>query len=380
VDVDFRSVIDIAQRRFPPLATRLAMAAGVAVLAGSLPLRECAGATAQPRAVTPRGDLPTEERAIIGIFERSKRSVVHISTSERVLDLWTRNVSSIPRGTGSGFVWDDQGSIVTNYHVIADAAEARVRLNDGRDYPATLIGASPAHDLAVLRIRVPSDRPPSLPLGTSRDLKVGQRVYAIGNPFGLDWSLSTGIVSALDRSLSGERGGVEHLIQTDAAINPGNSGGPLLDSAGRLVGVNTAIYSPSGASAGVGFAVPVDTVNRVVPELIATGKYTPPVLGVDTDEGLRELLSRRLGVEGAPVLRVTPNSPAAGAGLRAARIGSGRSVVPGDIIVAINDRPVPTVAKFLAVLDDFAAGDKVKLTVWREGRVLIVEVVLVAGR
>ena len=355
---------------------RAALAAAAAILPS--PGLECA--EARPRAVTPRGELLTEERATIGVFERSKRSVVHISTRERVLDLWTRNVHSIPRGTGSGFFWDDQGSIVTNYHVIAGAAEARVRLNDGRDFPAQLVGVSALHDLAVLRIRVPSDRPAPLPLGTSRDLKVGQRVYAIGNPFGLDWSLSTGIVSALDRSLAGEGGSVEHLIQTDAAINPGNSGGPLLDSAGRLIGVNTAIYSPSGASAGVGFAVPVDTVNRVVPELIAHGNYLPPTLGIEIDERLQDALARRLGVEGVPVLKIVPRSPAAAAGLRAAQVGADGSFVPGDVVVAIGDRPVPNVAKLLARLDDFAPGDKVKVTVLRDGRRTTVDVVLAAGR
>ena len=205
-----------------------------------------AGGDARP--VVPRGELTAEERVTIDIFERSKRSVVYISTSERVRDFWTRNVYSIPRGTGSGFVWDEQGDVVTNYHVIAGASEARVRLSDGRDYAAKLVGASPFHDIAVLRIAVPSNRPPPLPLGSSRDLRVGQRVYAIGNPFGLDWSLTMGIVSALDRSLEGDGGTIEHLIQTDAAINPGNSGGPLFNAAGQVIGVNSAILSQSGGN------------------------------------------------------------------------------------------------------------------------------------
>jgi len=286
---------------------------------------------------------------------------------------------TIPRGTGSGFVWDERGDIVTNFHVIADASDARVRLSDGREFQASLVGASRMHDLAVLRIRVPSNRPPALPIGTSRDLRVGQRVYAIGNPFGLDWSLSMGIVSALDRSLEGDAGSVEHLIQTDAAINPGNSGGPLLDSAGRLVGVNTAIYSPSGGSAGVGFAVPVDTVNRVVPELIARGRYVPPTLGIDLDERLQDSLAARLGVQGVPVLKVLPHSPAAAAGLHEARIAADRSFIPGDVILAVNDRPVPTVSKLVARLDDFAPGDKVHLTVLRGERKITVDVVLAAG-
>ena len=363
----------------PRRMARLATAAGLAAAAFALMPANLLGAEVHPRQVAPRGDLSAEDRATVDLFERSKRSVVHISTRQRVMDFWTRNVLSIPRGSGSGFVWDEQGDIVTNYHVISDAAEARVRLNDGRDYPATLVGASPVHDLAVLRIKVPSNRPPPLPLGSSHDLRVGQRVYAIGNPFGLDWSLSTGIVSALDRSLPGDNGSIEHLIQTDAAINPGNSGGPLLDSAGRLIGVNTAIFSPSGANAGVGFAVPADTVNRVVPELIAYGKYRRPTLGIDMDEGLTEALSAKLGIEGVPVLRIAPRSPAAVAGLKAARLDSDGSFVPGDIIVAVNDQPVQTVAKLLGRLDDFAPGDKVRLTVLREGRQITVNVVLAAG-
>src|SRR5512145_288465 len=221
-------------------------------------------ATAEPRVIAPRGDLAADEKSTIELFERAKGSVVFITTTQLVRDFWSRNMFSIPRGAGSGFVWDADGHIITNNHVV-QGGEAKVRLNDGRDYSARLVGASPAHDIAVLRIRVPERQPAALPIGTSSDLKVGQKVFAIGNPFGLDWSLTTGVVSALDRSLPAEDGRtiIEHLIQTDAAINPGNSGGPLLDSRGRLIGINTAIFSPSGAYAGVGFAVPVDTVNRV---------------------------------------------------------------------------------------------------------------------
>ncbi|MEW8432026.1 MAG: trypsin-like serine protease, partial [gamma proteobacterium symbiont of Ctena orbiculata] len=242
--------------------------------------------TTEPRIVTPRGDLAADEKATVEIFQQSSPSVVYITTLQRVRNPWTRDILSLPQGTGSGFIWDDLGHLVTNHHVIAEASEANVRLNDGRSYRAVLIGSSPDHDLAVLRIRVPFDRPPPVPVGSSDDLKVGQKVFAIGNPFGLDYTLTTGVVSALDRSLSEGRDGVaiDHLIQIDAAINPGNSGGPLLDSAGRMIGINTAIYSPSGAYAGIGFAVPVDTVNRVVPELIAKGRYVRPSLGVSVDE------------------------------------------------------------------------------------------------
>jgi len=235
-----------------------------------------AGKDAPPRPVTQRGELAADEKATIALFERSRDSVVFITTREQVRDLWTRNVFSVPRGTGSGFIWDEAGHVVTNLHVIEGASEATVRLANGRDYKASLVGVSPSHDIAVLRIASGQKRLQPLPVGTSRDLRVGQKVLAIGNPFGLDWSLTSGIVSALNRSLPGEEGGrtIEHLIQTDAAINPGNSGGPLLDSAGRLIGINTAIYSPSGASAGIGFAVPVDTVNKVVPQIVRHGKYS----------------------------------------------------------------------------------------------------------
>lgn len=225
----------------------------------------------QPRAVTPRGTVSDEEAATIALFEENKNSVVYIATAQAVMDVWTRNVYNIPRGTGSGFVWDERGHIVTNYHVIAEASEAHVRLSDGRDYPASLVGTAPEHDLAVLRIDVAFKPPRPISLGESKTLKVGQKVLAIGNPFGLDWTLTTGIVSALDRTIGDNGRSIRNLIQTDAAINPGNSGGPLLDSAGRLIGVNTAIFSPSGAYAGVGFAIPVDTVNKIVPRVIASG-------------------------------------------------------------------------------------------------------------
>jgi S1-C subfamily serine protease len=289
---------------------------------------------------------------------------------------------NIPSGTGSGFLWDADGHIVTNNHVIAEASGAQVRLNDGREVPAALVGTSPAHDLAVLRIKV-SERPPTaLPLGASANLKVGQKVLAIGNPFGLDWSLTTGVVSALNRSLptQDETGLIQDLIQTDAAINPGNSGGPLLDSAGRLIGVNTAIFSPSGAYAGVGFAVPVDTVNRVVPQLISRGRYTRPVLGVSVDAGLNEMVLRRLGVKGVAIAAVERGSPAAEAGLRAARIDRGGGVVPGDLIVAVDGRAVAEPAELIARLDEKRVGDVVKLRVLREGREAEVSARLAAGR
>jgi len=335
---------------------------------------------ATPRAVLARGDLASDEQATIELFERTKASVVFISTRQQVQDVWTRNVFSVPRGTGSGFIWDDQGHVITNFHVIQGASEATVRLSDGRDYKAGLVGVSPAHDIAVLRIGVGFKRPPPVPLGTSQGLKVGQKVFAIGNPFGLDWTLTTGIVSALDRSLPSESGAtIEHLIQTDAAINPGNSGGPLLDSAGRLIGITTAIFSPSGASAGIGFAVPVDTVNRVVPQIIGQGRYIRPALGIEIDERLNQRIGAMLRTEGVFVLRVAPGSAAETAGLRGARMAEDGSFVPGDVIVGVEGRRVAGVGELLGRLDDFKVGETVRLNVLRDGQAIEVAVTLQPG-
>jgi S1-C subfamily serine protease len=337
---------------------------------------------AEPRAVADRGDLAADEVATIDLFERSKGAVVHITTTQRVRDPWSRNVMSIPSGTGSGFVWDGDGHVVTNNHVIAQASGAQVRLNDGREVPAALVGTSPAHDLAVLRIQVKERQPAALPIGTSANLRVGQKVFAIGNPFGLDWSLTTGVVSALNRSLptQDETGLIQDLVQTDAAINPGNSGGPLLDSAGRLIGVNTAIFSPSGAYAGVGFAVPVDTVNRVVPQLISRGRYTRPLLGVSVDAGLNEMVERQMGVKGVAVAAVERGSPAAEAGLRGARQDRSGGIVPGDLILAVDGRAVTEPADLIARLDERKVGDVVKLRVLRDGRETEVSAKLAASR
>jgi S1-C subfamily serine protease len=339
-----------------------------------------APAASAARPVSGRGDLPPDELATIDLFERARPSVVFISTRAEVQNPWTRNVFSVPRGTGSGFIWDEAGHVVTNFHVIAGASGATVRLADGRDYEADLVGASPAHDLAVLRIRVDFEGPPPVPVGASGNLRVGQKVYAIGNPFGLDWSLTTGIVSALDRSLPTDSGAtIEHLIQTDAAINPGNSGGPLLDSAGRLIGINTAIYSPSGASAGIGFAVPADTVNRVVPELIATGRYVRPTLGIQVDEGANVQLGRAFGLTGVVILRVAPDSGADRAGLEGLSRDAVGGIVPGDVITALDGEPVTTVGRLLGRLDDYRPGATVTLTVTRDGRERRVAVELGAG-
>ena len=352
----------------------------VSVVWQSVPLIQSALLSwrAEPRVVTPRGDLAAVEQSTIALFEAARDSVVYISTAERVVDPWTRNVYDTPRGTGSGFVWDALGHVVTNNHVIAGASQAVVRLADGRAFRAALVGADPSHDLAVLQIGVGIDRPPPLPIGTSADLQVGQSVFAIGNPFGLDWTLTTGIVSALERELPTRGGAIRGLIQTDAAINPGNSGGPLLDSAGRLIGVNTAIYSPSGSSAGIGFAVPVDTVNRVVPQLIARGRYAPPTLGITTDRRV-DAMARRQGIDGVLVLGIAPGSAAERAGLRPARITSDGRLIPGDAITRLGTHPIDGTQDLRAALDDHRAGDTVPLEILRAGDRLTVDITLDPG-
>jgi S1-C subfamily serine protease len=315
------------------------------------------------------------------LFEQARGSVVYIAPTQRVFDLLSRNPLQVPRGTGSGFIWDTAGHVVTNNHVIEGASGAQVRLVDGRSFDAELVGRSPYHDLAVLRIRTGADHPPPLPIGTSADLKVGQKVFAVGNPFGLDWTLTTGIVSALNRELPGDSGtSIRDLIQTDAAINPGNSGGPLLDSAGRLIGVNTAIYSPSGAYAGVGFAVPVDTVNRVVPRLIATGRYSPPELGVETLSQYNDWLSEQSGVRGAFVFGVRSGSPAAAAGLRPATVDRRGRVTVGDVILRFGEQRVEDVDDLEAALDRANPGESVVLTLQRGREQVRVTVRLAPGR
>src|SRR6056297_1354645 len=316
------------------------------------------------------------ETALIDTFEARRESVVFITTALDVIDRFTRRAETVQQGTGSGFVWDDRGHVITNWHVLEGADRAFVRLADGTVEPARLVGASPAHDLAVLRVSGLDTAP--VPLATG-EIEVGQTALAIGNPFGLDWTLTTGIVSALDRELPGEGGrSIRGLIQTDAAINPGNSGGPLLDSAGRIIGVNTAIFSPSGASAGIGFAVPVGTVRRVVPQLIETGRYRPPTAGIDVDARVNAAVNRQ-GLEGVLVLGIEPGSPAADAELVPARLTEGGRIVPGDIIVSVAGRPVESIGDYLEVLDGYDAGDRVVLGLRRGRDEREVEIALAPG-
>ena len=353
------------RNRLVPSVVILALAAAAGAAHAQPRAKPARTELVEPRAIAPRGPLSAEEQLTIGIFQRASPSVVYITTLQRVRDFFSRNVLRVPQGTGSGFVWDEQGHVVTNYHVIEGAQEAVVTLADQRSFPATLVGASRDHDLAVLHIDMPADGPRALPIGTSSDLIVGQNVYAIGNPFGLDHTLTTGVISALNRSIDDDNGGtIENLIQTDAAINPGNSGGPLIDSAGRLIGINAMIYSPSGAYAGVGFAVPVDVVNRIVPKLVAYGQYVRPKIGIQAND---ELSRRLLGQDatGVVILQVVSGSPAARAGLRAVQSNGGRRVQVNDVIVAIDGKPVKNFGELLSVLDEHEFGDMVKLTVRR---------------
>jgi S1-C subfamily serine protease len=344
---------------------------GLAVLPGAAEART----PAQPRPVSTRVALDAEELNNIGVFKRISPSVVHITTLAVQRDIFSLRISEQPRGTGTGFIWDDNGHIVTNFHVIQGADRATVTLADQSSFPAKLVGAFPDRDLAVLRVEAPRTKLPAIPIGASRDLQVGQKVYAIGNPFGLDQTLTTGIVSALNREIeSVTRRTIKGAIQTDAAINPGNSGGPLLDSAGRLIGVNTAIYSPSGASAGIGFAIPVDEVNRIVPRLIRDGRFIRPALGVTS--GAANLTQALGAPKGVLLVNVAPNGPAAAAGLQPyARERSGR-IVQGDVITAVDGQPVADLDDMLSIIEARQIGEKVTLTVWRAGRTRKVVVAL----
>ena len=329
-------------------------------------------AAVQPRMVQARGDLAADEQNTINVFEQNSPSVVYITTVERIQNVWTRDVREVPSGTGSGFVWDKTGYIVTNNHVVEGHKTAKVRLSDKRVLDAVVVGTSPEHDLAVLKLKDAKDALPPVQVGTSNNLQVGQKVFAIGNPFGLDHTLTSGIISALGRSLEDEDGGsnssMNGLIQTDAAINPGNSGGPLLDSAGRLIGVNVAIYSPSGASAGIGFAIPVDTVNRVVPRLIKEGRYTRPALGITMNDGVSQKITDKLDTTGVLVLNVAPDSPAARAGIRGTQLTDNDELVLGDIVQAIDDKPIKTISDLTEVLDNYSLGSKVRIKLLRDGK------------
>ena len=330
-----------------------------------------------PQSIVPRGDLAADENSTIELFERAGPSVVYITTRERQVNFWTMSVVEVPRGSGSGFIWDREGHIVTNYHVIQGAESAEVLFSDHSAYTATLVGISPDHDLALVKVKAPVEILIPLPVGTSHDLQVGQKTFAIGSPFGLDKTLTTGVVSALGRTIEASSGrSIEDVIQTDAAINPGNSGGPLLDSSGRLIGVNTAIYSPSGAYAGVGFAVPVDTVNRIIPQLITHGRYIRPRLGVYINDQMGRRITNQIGVEGVLVLDLMPGSNAEKAGLQPTRLTRRGRVIVGDIIIQLGERKVRQVNDLFNALEQYHPGETVELTILRNSKSVNISVTL----
>ncbi len=312
----------------------------------------------------PMGDLGADERVNMEVFEQASPSVTYITNKKFRRDYFSLNVTEIPQGTGSGFLWDSKGHIVTNFHVIYEADGIEVKLMDGKRYDATIVGADPDHDLAVLQINPTNLNISPLMIGSSSDLRVGQKVLAIGNPFGLDSTLTTGIISALDRTIqSMTKRYIHDVVQTDAAINPGNSGGPLLDSFGRLIGVNTAIISPSGTYSGVGFAVPVDTVNRIVTKLIKYGKVGRPGFGISL---IPEHIMSRIGIEGVGILEVSKGSSAADAGLREVkRLPNGR-IELGDIIIEVDESEVKNSTDLVRIMDRHEVGDEVDIVIIRK--------------
>jgi S1-C subfamily serine protease len=357
------------QERFFRLATALLILLVAALLAQPYLDRLLFAATS-PRAITTRSDLPESERATIALFERVSPSVVQVvgaaPGSSSATDIEGEGVRE---QSGTGIVWDGAGHIVTNNHVVSGTKQVAVRLASGEVVGASIIGTAPNYDLAVVRLQNTRHLPAPIPVGTSADLKVGQAAFAIGNPFGLDQSLTTGVISALKRRLptSGGRE-IGNVVQTDAAVNPGNSGGPLLDSAGRLIGVTTAIISPSGSNAGIGFAIPVDTVNRIVPELIDKGRVPTPGIGI---VAANEAVATRLGIEGVVVVRALPGSPAAEAGLRGIDQAAGEL---GDVIVGANGQPTRRLSDLTDQLEAVGVGRDIELSVKRNDQAVTVRV------
>ncbi|KAK4603678.1 hypothetical protein RGQ29_012263 [Quercus rubra] len=312
---------------------------------------------------TPR-KLQTDELATVRLFQENTPSVVYITNLAVKQDAFTLDVLEVPQGSGSGFVWDKQGHIVTNYHVIRGASDLRVTLADQTTYDAKVVGFDQDKDVAVLRVDAPKDKLRPIPVGISADLLVGQKVFAIGNPFGLDHTLTTGVISGLRREISSAATGrpIQDVIQTDAAINPGNSGGPLLDSSGSLIGINTAIYSPSGASSGVGFSIPVDTVGGIVDQLVRFGKVTRPILGIKfaPDQSVEQL-----GVSGVLVLDAPASGPAGKAGLQPTKRDAYGRLILGDIITSVNGKKVTNGSDLYRILDQCKVGEKVTVEVLR---------------
>lgn len=314
----------------------------------------------------PERFLDREEQANVNVFRQSSPSVVNISTQRAVRSQVgdvTLNVGRIPKGTGSGFLWDDEGHVVTNYHVVRGSDFVQVKLADGTEWEAEVLGTAPEFDIAVLKIEASADLLLPLATGRSDNLEVGQKVYAIGNPFGLDQTLTTGIVSGLGREIDSQSGdSIRGVIQTDAAINPGNSGGPLLDSRGRLIGVNTAILSRSGTSAGVGFAVPVNTVRATVPLLISGKMVDRGFLGLSLAP---MQISRQATDEGVLILGVAEGSPAAGVNIRSTQSAEEGQTMWGDILISLNGNRITDSESLLVRLQELHAGDEVVLGIKR---------------
>jgi len=316
-----------------------------------------------PQPIVPRASLADEEKSAIEVFQRMSPSVAFIVTQTQEGVWFPSGLAEIQVGAGSGFVWDSLGHIVTNYHVIEGARVIAVRFGSDELLRGDVVGTAPDYDLAVIRMIGPPRSFEPIPKGDSKNLKVGQTVYAIGNPFGLTRTMSKGIISALERSMSTEsQREIKGVIQTDAAINPGNSGGPLLDSAGSVIGMTSAIASRTGSFSGVGFAVPIDTLNRIVPQMIKTGRAPRPGIGITA---LPEEISARLNVPGVIIAQVIPHSPAAQAGLQGANLETGHV---DDIIMAVNGHRVQTIGELATELADAGIGNKVELTVLRDGK------------
>ncbi len=320
-------------------------------------------------------ELLPYEKDIVEVFHRTSPSVVNVANLARRRASFF-SVEEVPQGIGTGFVWDRKGHIVTNYHVVHEASAVTVNFGDQTARRARIVGAYPSKDLAVLQVDLPPEKLFPVVPGSSRDLLVGQTVLAIGNPFGLDHTLTTGVVSALGREIKALDGRIiQGVIQTDASINPGNSGGPLLDSRGRLIGVNTAIFSPTGTSAGIGFAIPADTVKDIVTQLIETGKVLRPGMGVEV---LDDRVAARLGVPGVVIASVLPGSAAERAGLRGTRRSDEGDIELGDIIVAVGGAKVVTRDDLFRALDRYRVGDEAELKVLRDGEERTVKVKLQA--
>ena len=341
-------------RRF---ALSLAVIAAVLLALTISNIRYSPWTNTSARTIDQRGPLSEGERANIELFERVSPSVVQVAARSAAANpLAEDEGGGAGAASGTGFVWDNDGHVVTNNHVVQNGSDVAVRFASGEVAQADIIGVAPNYDIAVLRIRNARQLPPPVALGSSTELKVGQSAFAIGNPFGLDQSLTSGIISALKRRLPTSSGReIANVIQTDTAINPGNSGGPLLDSAGRLIGVNTAIISPSGSSAGIGFAIPADIVNRVVPELIKNGRVPTPGIGI---VAASEAVSTRLGVEGVIVVRTAPGSPAERAGIRGVDLGSGAL---GDVIVQADGKPVHRLSDLTDQIEQIGAGKSIRI-------------------